>query len=158
VIVSTEDNDRMYKAYRYVTPSVAPQVLTFTSSHREGVESQRDFAAWGMTPGNEQYKWHGTARECILGDPGQSELCGSTNCSMCGIIRHSYDIDKFGPKWGRLAQSITSDVYSPTEILLGLARAYTLVPLRPKQTTTRKTSSPVNGRHYYLILWWSGTQ
>ncbi|KIM28483.1 hypothetical protein M408DRAFT_329525 [Serendipita vermifera MAFF 305830] len=88
VIVSTEDNDRMYKAYK------------------EGVESQRRFLPRNMTEGNEQYRWHGTTRECKVGDPGQKALCTSASCPMCCIMRHSYDVDKFGPRWGRFGKGV----------------------------------------------------
>ncbi|KIM24650.1 hypothetical protein M408DRAFT_229784 [Serendipita vermifera MAFF 305830] len=85
----------------------------YTSSlHREGVESQRNFLAQNMTEGNEQYRWHGTTRECNVGDPGRGVLCESTSCPMCCIIRSSFDIDKFGRHWGRFGKGISTSATS----------------------------------------------
>lgn len=94
VIVSTEENDTIYKAYK------------------EGVESQRRFLAQGMTEGNEQYRWYGATRECNVGDPDQGHLCTSASCATCYIIRHSYDVDKFAPCWGRFGKGISSSATS----------------------------------------------
>ncbi|KAG8791725.1 hypothetical protein FRC16_000313 [Serendipita sp. 398] len=87
VIVSKEENDKMYRGYR------------------EGVESVGKFREQGLKDGNEQFRWHGTSRECKVGDPGNNGLCESISCATCNIIRHSYDIDRFGPRWGRYVTS-----------------------------------------------------
>lgn len=95
MIVSTEDSDRMYRAYR------------------SGVEAVGNFVEQGLKEGNEQYRWHGAPRECKVGDPGNKTLCDSTSCPLCCIIKKSYDVDKFGPRWGRFGKGIyTSDTSS----------------------------------------------
>ncbi|KIM28486.1 hypothetical protein M408DRAFT_69717 [Serendipita vermifera MAFF 305830] len=62
-----------------------------------------------MTEGNEQYRWHGTTRECNIGDPGKRGLCTSPRCAMCRIIGHSFDI---GQRWGRFGKGIYSTATS----------------------------------------------
>ncbi|KAG8809437.1 hypothetical protein FRC19_005218 [Serendipita sp. 401] len=94
VIVSTEEYDRMYRAYR------------------AGVESVGNFLSQGLNEGNEQFRWHGTTRECRVGDPGNPSLCTSTSCSMCSIIRYSFDIERFGPRWGRFGKGIYTSAVS----------------------------------------------
>ncbi|KAG8836112.1 hypothetical protein FRC20_007135 [Serendipita sp. 405] len=94
VIVSTEEYDRMYRAYR------------------AGVESVGNFLSQGLNEGNEQFRWHGTTRECRVGDPGNPSLCASTSCPMCSIIRYSFDIERFGPRWGRFGKGIYTSAVS----------------------------------------------
>ncbi|KIM28484.1 hypothetical protein M408DRAFT_142743 [Serendipita vermifera MAFF 305830] len=102
VIVSTEENDRMYNAYK------------------QGIESQRNFLAQNLTEGNEQYRWYGTIRECNVGDPGRGVLCTSAHCSTCWVIRHSFDVDRFGQDCGSgrgvysSADSFTANRHSKT--------------------------------------------
>ena len=69
------------------------------------VEARGNFAARGMTAGNEQRRWHGTKRKCTLGDMGQAKLCGDTTCCLCNIIKTSFDLTAFGKNtgWGRWA-------------------------------------------------------
>ncbi|KIJ11977.1 hypothetical protein PAXINDRAFT_163988 [Paxillus involutus ATCC 200175] len=66
------------------------------------------FAAAGRSAGNENRRWHGTTRECLLGDNGNSKLCSSQTCSLCGILRTSYSLNLFGKKtgWGRFGAGI----------------------------------------------------
>ncbi|KAK6996513.1 PARP catalytic domain-containing protein [Favolaschia claudopus] len=56
------------------------------------------FVASGRSPGNENRRWHGTRRECNLGDKGQTQFCASTNCPLCCIIKSSFDISLWGTK------------------------------------------------------------
>ena len=69
--------------------------------------------AAGRSEGNEHRRWHGTRRVCNLGDKGHTQFCSSTTCSLCSIIRTSYDISLWGKKtgWGR---------YIPFIMLVGL--------------------------------------
>lgn len=45
-----------------------------------------------------------TRRNCILGDPGHTQLCTDTSCSLCSIVRDSYHVDPIGKGlgWTRL--------------------------------------------------------
>jgi hypothetical protein len=67
------------------------------------VEKRGQFVAAGRSAGNENRRWHGTRRECSLGDPGNTKFCASTTCSLCCIVRTSFDLSLFGKKtgWGR---------------------------------------------------------
>ncbi|KAG1746928.1 hypothetical protein EDB19DRAFT_1894129 [Suillus lakei] len=51
---------------------------------------QRSFNGKTMTKGNENRRWHGTKRDCNLGDPGNSGLCSSTSCALCSIIKDGF--------------------------------------------------------------------
>jgi len=87
-------------------------------SYRSLSESQRNFATLGQTAGNERRRWHGTARDCTLGNSGNLKLCISQTCSLCGIIRSSFDMAFFGRKtgWGRFGRGIyTSSTSSKSD-------------------------------------------
>ncbi|KLO05182.1 ADP-ribosylation [Schizopora paradoxa] len=87
-------------------------------AYRTHIESQRNFVATGNSPGNERRRWHGTARECSLGDTGNVKPCFSQTCSLCGIIRSSFDVAFFGRKtgWGRFGRGIyTSSTSSKSD-------------------------------------------
>lgn len=75
---------------------------------RTAVEARGQFAAAGRYEGNENRRWHGTRRICNLGDKGHTQFCSSPSCSLCCIIRTSYDITLWGKKtgWGRFGKGI----------------------------------------------------
>ncbi|KAF8428873.1 ADP-ribosylation [Boletus edulis BED1] len=85
-----------------------PTSISKYEAYRTSVESRGKFAAAGRSSGNENRRWHGTTRECLLGDGGNTALCSSTSCSLCGIIRTSYSLNLFGKKtgWGRFGAGI----------------------------------------------------
>ncbi|KAJ7067311.1 hypothetical protein C8F01DRAFT_664434 [Mycena amicta] len=89
-IVSTQASMTSYKAYQTT------------------VENAGHFVASGRSAGNENRRWHGTKRECNVGDKGQTQLCQSTKCSLCCIIKSSFDISLWGTKtgWGRFGKGI----------------------------------------------------
>ncbi len=85
------------------------------------IESQRNFTAMGQIAGNERRRWHGTPRECTLGDGANVKLCISPTCSLCGIIRSSFDMAFFGRKTGWEGTYFFCG-------LLGLPRTYSKYP------------------------------
>nr|GAT47414.1 predicted protein [Mycena chlorophos] len=89
-IVSTQASMTSYKAYQAT------------------VEKAGNFASTGRSAGNENRRWHGTKRECNIGDKGQTQLCQSTKCSLCCIIKSSFDISLWGTKtgWGRFGKGL----------------------------------------------------
>ncbi|KXN81923.1 hypothetical protein AN958_03408, partial [Leucoagaricus sp. SymC.cos] len=93
---------RVYKIY-----SPAPSLAAY-EAYKINVESRGQFVSQGRSAGNENRRWHGTRRECHLGDKGHTRLCSSTTCSLCCIIRTSYDLKLFGKKtgWGRFGRGI----------------------------------------------------
>jgi len=84
---------------RHCAPSLRSS--THLLIYREGVEIKCNFVTEGITAGNQQLLWHGTARECKVGDPGNETPCTSASCSLCNIIRFSFDTNRFGSKSGR---------------------------------------------------------
>jgi len=64
-----------------------------------------------MSAGNERRRWHGTARNCHLGDQNQLQLCNLPVCPVCSIIRSSFDL-KYFTKWGRFGRGIYTSATS----------------------------------------------
>ncbi|KAG5653229.1 hypothetical protein H0H81_001612 [Sphagnurus paluster] len=97
---------------------LSPASLASYNAYRSAVEARGQFFAAGRSAGNENRRWHGTRRECSIGDKGRTTLCSSTNCPMCCIIRTSFDLSKFGSKtgWGRFGKGIyTSSTSSKSD-------------------------------------------
>lgn len=74
----------------------------------EDVESRNNFTGVGKTRGNENRRWHGTKRKCYLGDPGHTTFCAEVGCSLCCIIKSSFDVKFFraATGWGRFGHGI----------------------------------------------------
>ncbi|GBE87736.1 hypothetical protein SCP_1104130 [Sparassis crispa] len=63
----------------------------------------------GKKDGNTQRRWHGTIRACTLGDSELlRELCTSETCSLCNIIRSSFQLARAGERtnFGRFGAGI----------------------------------------------------
>ncbi|CAG7851177.1 SubName: Full=Uncharacterized protein {ECO:0000313/EMBL:CCA71846.1} [Serendipita indica DSM 11827] len=91
------------------------------NAYRDRVEQEGGFATKGRMPGNESLRFHGTTRACLLGDPGNTQLCSDSTCGLCGIIRTSFDLKLYKGKtgWGQFgcgfytsATSSKSDSYT----------------------------------------------
>ncbi|KAF9223627.1 ADP-ribosylation [Gyrodon lividus] len=110
--------DQFKASWRHQTPCPAvrrvykvighPSSIAKYEAYRASVEARGKFAAAGRSAGNENRRWHGTTRECLLGDNGNANPCSSPSCSLCGIIRTSYSLNLFGKKtgWGRFGAGI----------------------------------------------------
>ncbi|EKM78961.1 hypothetical protein AGABI1DRAFT_41363 [Agaricus bisporus var. burnettii JB137-S8] len=85
-----------------------PSSLAAYNTYKSSVEARGQFASQGRSAGNENRRWHGTRRECHLGDKGNTQLCASSTCSLCSIVKNSYDLSLFGKKtgWGRFGRGI----------------------------------------------------
>lgn len=46
---------------------------------------------------SEVFCYHGTARRCTLGNAGNTQLCTSTACSLCSILRTSFKVSLANP-------------------------------------------------------------
>lgn len=93
-----------YEAYKYVTPWFSARIWVLRyCDNRTAVEGKGQFVAQGRSAGNENRRWHGTRRVCNLGDKGHTQFCSQSSCSLCSIIRNSFDITLWGKKtgWGR---------------------------------------------------------
>ncbi|PVF95499.1 ADP-ribosylation [Serendipita vermifera] len=71
-------------------------------TYQESVEAKRWFNIQGYPVGNEQLYFHGTKRECLLGDNGHIKLCESQSCSLCLIMKRGFDISRIGAGTGFL--------------------------------------------------------
>jgi len=54
--------------------------------------SQGEYTDYRDQVGNEEYLFHGTSRECGVGQ-STTTICESATCSTCNIIRWSYTLD-----------------------------------------------------------------
>ncbi|KAL1740194.1 hypothetical protein HDZ31DRAFT_47990, partial [Schizophyllum fasciatum] len=84
------------------------KVVDQYKEYREDVESRGHFTAQKLTKGNEHRRWHGTKRQCRLGDDGQTQLCDIEKCALCSIIRTSFDLSFFMDRtgWGRFGKGL----------------------------------------------------
>ncbi|KAF9002457.1 hypothetical protein BDQ17DRAFT_1243298 [Cyathus striatus] len=101
---------------RHVYKIMSPRsCLAAYDAYRASVESRGQFISAGRSAGNQNRRWHGTTRECNLGDKGQTRFCSSPTCSLCCIVRSSFNIGLYGKKtgWGRFGKGIyTSSISS----------------------------------------------
>jgi len=94
---------------RWVLKVIIPRnLLRQYETYSAGVEARGDFLSAGKSLGNEQRRWHGTFRECLLGNEGRTKTCESTKCRLCQIIRRSFKVELFGTNmtWGRFGKGI----------------------------------------------------
>ncbi|KAI0925690.1 hypothetical protein AcV5_008361 [Taiwanofungus camphoratus] len=96
-------------AVRHIYKIVGHQVsLDKYEAYKNAVESRGQFLASGRSAGNENRRWHGTRRECSIGDKGHTQFCSSSTCSLCCIIKTSFDIGACGKNtgWGRFGVGV----------------------------------------------------
>ncbi|KAE9399605.1 ADP-ribosylation [Gymnopus androsaceus JB14] len=93
------------RVYKIVSPQTS---LAAYNTYKAAVEARGQFIPAGRSAGNENRRWHGTKRECHLGDKGQTQFCDSKTCSLCCIVKTSFDLSLFGKKtgWGRFGKGI----------------------------------------------------
>ncbi|KAH9830117.1 uncharacterized protein C8Q71DRAFT_378717 [Rhodofomes roseus] len=70
-------------------------------SYKDAVERMT-----GLPGGNSRRRWHGTFRQCTIGDTeSQVALCQDANCSLCRIIETSFSVaqasKRFGGRFGK---------------------------------------------------------
>ncbi|KAL1740193.1 hypothetical protein HDZ31DRAFT_5374, partial [Schizophyllum fasciatum] len=90
------------------------KVVSRYEDYQRQVEIRGNFAAHGRSAGNENRRWHGTKRDCSLGERGQMQPCVSPTCSTCCIIRNSFDLRFFKGRtgWGRFGRGIYTSATS----------------------------------------------
>ncbi|GJE95775.1 PARP catalytic domain-containing protein [Phanerochaete sordida] len=61
-------------------------------SHPTHVQS---FLAYKKAVGNSRRRWHGTTRQCCIGDDSRNTgFCTKTGCSICSILQNSFQVAK----------------------------------------------------------------
>ncbi|CCM05888.1 uncharacterized protein FIBRA_08126 [Fibroporia radiculosa] len=55
------------------------------------------YDAYRKRIGNETFRYHGTTRQCTLGNAGQTTLCSQTNCAVCNIMKTSFKVSLANP-------------------------------------------------------------
>jgi len=85
-------------------------VIDRFSNYKRGVEQSR-----GIPDGNTRRRFHGTIRECCLGDTSsENALCRLSNCNLCRIIQSSFQLAKAGQRtnFGRFGAGIYTSATS----------------------------------------------
>ncbi|KAI0695392.1 hypothetical protein BC835DRAFT_1414906 [Cytidiella melzeri] len=106
---------RACPSVRHIYKIIADQSsLDKYNAYRDDVEARGQFVASGRSAGNENRRWHGTRRECKLGDKGHTSFCASNNCSLCCVMRTSFDVSLWGKKtgWGRNPSRFGAGIYT----------------------------------------------
>jgi len=84
----------------------------------EKVEAKGNFVLRAGSRGNERRRWHGTTRTCNIGDKGVTRFCSDPMCSLCCIMKTSFDILFFSSRtnFGRFGAGIyTSSTSSKSD-------------------------------------------
>jgi len=91
------------------------------SSHPECIENKfynyqlRVAIRTGIPGGNTRRRFHGTVRECRLGDTSTAQgLCLLDTCNLCRIIQNSFEIARVGERtnFGRFGAGIYTSATS----------------------------------------------
>ena len=87
-VVRTKVNDTKYGQYLSVLLPIAT-FLTLINAHgySDRIEGARSLASDVTERGNEQHKWIGSRRKCLLGDEGMTDFCQDTSCELCYTTR-----------------------------------------------------------------------
>lgn len=122
-IVSAKANVERYERYLSVL-LIIPDAFSLVDVHyfSNRIETKGNFTSKGKSRGNENRRWHGTTRTCNIGDKGVTRFCSSPSCSLCCIMKSSFDLSFFAKKtsFGRFGAGIytssTSSKFVPVSI------------------------------------------
>ncbi|KAH6913472.1 hypothetical protein BKA70DRAFT_723172 [Coprinopsis sp. MPI-PUGE-AT-0042] len=79
--------------------AMSEEVLQPFYQYRARIASAPGLAGRIENPANEQLLFHGTTRRCLLGDdPRSIRPCDLPLCSLCSVIRKSYEVKMCGAK------------------------------------------------------------
>jgi hypothetical protein len=116
------------------------------SRYRIGVERSRH-----VTEGNTRRRFHGTLRECCLGDDDNCrDLCNSNSCSLCCIIAvratrstsHSTLTILIRAHSKSLRQEVTTTTADLDEVSLSICETHTEVAHLRSEASTRQPHLP----------------
>ncbi|EKM52579.1 uncharacterized protein PHACADRAFT_261086 [Phanerochaete carnosa HHB-10118-sp] len=55
----------------------------------------KKFLSYKTAVGNSRRRWHGTARQCRIGDDAQNTgFCTNSGCRVCSILQNSFQVEK----------------------------------------------------------------
>lgn len=111
----------------------APATAERYAAYRDLVESKRRCQEFNLKPGNEQLRWHGTRRRCKVGEKS-TKLCDDELCALCQIIKTSFDVAKFGKRWGRFGTGIYTSATS--------SKSHDYIRNRSRNLWKLRTASP----------------
>ena len=121
-IINTEESLLKFERYLCGRLSLISDIAPFTESlcSRDSMEAGGNFVDIGRLPGNENRRWHGTRRECNIGDKGITTFCADPKCSLCRIIKTSFDLEFFmeATGWGRFGKGIYTSSTSSKFVLV----------------------------------------
>jgi len=102
-------------------------VRAAVDSFRNVVEVRGEFTTQGLSPGNQRLLWHGTNRNCNVGESGRTSLCSFPQCSLCRIIKASFDVaySKKKTGWGRFGNGVYTS--STSSKFVGYPSSVTIV-------------------------------
>ncbi|KAG8896611.1 hypothetical protein FRB99_008800 [Tulasnella sp. 403] len=106
---------RVAKIYKIILPKTS---LDAYETYKRTIEAAGSFSKRKMQPGNERRRWHGTRRQCKIGDDSSNlKFCSNSGCSLCCILKNSYDVKfaaagMFGKGIYTSATSSKSDTYT----------------------------------------------
>lgn len=90
--MSTTESIEKYQQYLSVLLIIATSLmLTHAHDRSNKVEARGNFVSRKKTRGNENRRWHGTMRTCNIGDEGVTKFCLNRSCSLCSIMKTSFD-------------------------------------------------------------------
>lgn len=96
-IISPETNVTPFLKYQWVFPSDESEIC-LTPQVRSTVMTTFWWSPF-IRAGSEALLFHGTTRACLLGETAEDVmLCKLPHCSLCSIIRQSFDIQLCGNK------------------------------------------------------------
>jgi len=111
----TSSPPRVARVYKVILPQSS---LTAYETYKARVEAAGQFVPKGQAAGNERRRWHGTKRQCRIGDdPKNLTPCRNSDCNLCRILKASYDVKlsnvgMFGKGIYTSATSSKSDTYT----------------------------------------------
>ena len=116
-VIRTQQCWDAYNSYRYAAPLNSPDPRNGTDQGRnysDQLEYYGQFEPRGKYIGNECLLWHGTRRVCNLGESGNTTPCTNPGCSLCSIIRGSFDATRVTTNtgWARFGAGIYTSTRS----------------------------------------------
>ncbi|KAG9041007.1 hypothetical protein FS837_012850 [Tulasnella sp. UAMH 9824] len=111
----TPNPPRVARVYKIILPQ---SLIDSYDAYKRNIEGTGNFVGRGMEPANQRRRWHGARRVCKIGDDEKNlNFCNNSQCSVCLILKNSYDVKfamvgMFGKGIYTTATSSKSDTYT----------------------------------------------